>query len=64
MMEGASYILTSSENNEILQIIEQTMKTIMEHSDENGYFNSHFNVKYQTKDFGTDVNMSSTVPGT
>ena len=50
-MEGASYILTSSENNEILQIIEQTMKTIMEHSDENGYFNSHFNVKYQNERF-------------
>mgnify|MGYP004527535789 FL=1 len=41
-IEGASYILHSKKNNQVVEIIENAIDLIIKNSDENGYFNSHF----------------------
>lgn len=41
-IEGASYILHSKKNDQVVEIIENAIDLIIKNSDENGYFNSHF----------------------
>lgn len=50
-IEGASYILAQKRDDEIEEIIENAIDCIIENSDENGYFNSHFLVTEQEKRF-------------
>ena len=49
--EGAAYILNSKEDETITEIIENAIDCIIENSDENGYFNSHFLVTDQNNRF-------------
>ena len=41
-IEGASYILNSKYDEEIVKIIEDAVDCIIKNSDENGYYNSYF----------------------
>lgn len=50
-IEGASYILAQKRDDEIEEIIENAIDCIIENSDENGYFNSHFLVTEQENRF-------------
>ncbi len=49
--EGAAYILNSKKDETIMEIIENVIDCIIENSDENGYFNSHFLVTDQNNRF-------------
>ncbi len=50
-IEGAAYILRDGENKELENIIERCIDNIVQNSDENGYFNSHFLVSRQKERF-------------
>lgn len=50
-VEGAAYVLHAKNDEETVKIIEQTIDCIIEHSDDNGYFNSHFLVTEQDQRF-------------
>lgn len=50
-IEGASYILSSKEYAATVEIIENAIDCIINNSDENGYFNSHYLVTEQNKRF-------------
>ena len=50
-IEGASYILSSKEDAATVEIIENAIDCIINNSDENGYFNSHYLVTEQNKRF-------------
>lgn len=50
-MEGAAYILNSKNDETIAEIIEDAIDCIIENSDENGYFNSHYLVTEQENRF-------------
>ena len=50
-LEGAAYILNSKDDESIAAIIENSIDCIIENSDENGYFNSHFLVTEQEERF-------------
>ena len=50
-LEGAAYILTSKDDESIAKIIENAIDCIIENSDENGYFNSHYLVTEQDNRF-------------
>ena len=50
-LEGAAYILNSNNDDDIAEIIENAIDCIIENSDENGYFNSHYLVTEQNNRF-------------
>ena len=50
-IEGAAYILKDGENKELEDIIDKAIDNIVQNSDENGYFNSHFLVTRQNERF-------------
>lgn len=50
-LEGAAYILNSKDDESIAAIIENAIDCIIENSDENGYFNSHYLVTEQGERF-------------
>jgi DUF1680 family protein len=50
-LEGAAYILNSKDDESIAEIIENAIDCIIENSDENGYFNSHYLVTEQGERF-------------
>ncbi len=50
-LEGAAYLLAKEENKELEAIAEETIAAIIQNSDENGYFNSHFLVTEQENRF-------------
>lgn len=50
-LEGAAYILNSKDDEAVTAIIENAIDCIIENSDENGYFNSHFLVTEQNDRF-------------
>ena len=50
-LEGAAYILNSKDDESIAEIIENAIDCIIENSDENGYFNSHYLVTEQDNRF-------------
>ncbi len=50
-MEGAAYCLRTQPDEGIAAILEETIDCILQHQDENGYFNSHFLVMEQDKRF-------------
>lgn len=50
-IEGAAYILNSKDDDEAAEIIENAIDCIIENSDENGYFNSHYLVTEQGERF-------------
>ncbi len=50
-IEGAVYILNSKDDESISEIIENAIDCIIENSDENGYFNSHYLVTEQGERF-------------
>lgn len=50
-LEGAAYILNSKDDESIAEIIENAIDCIIENSDENGYFNSHYLVTEQNNRF-------------
>lgn len=50
-IEGAAYLLETEQNDTAVEIIETVIDRIIEHRDENGYFNSHFLVTEQDKRF-------------
>lgn len=52
-IEGAAYILHYRRDEATAEIIENAIDCIIENSDENGYFNSHFLVTEQDKRFGS-----------
>jgi len=43
-LEGAAYILQKEQNDELMDIVDNTIDTIEQNQDENGYFNSYFGV--------------------
>ena len=43
-LEGAAYILQKEQNDELMDIVDNTIDTIESNQDENGYFNSYFGV--------------------
>lgn len=50
-IEGAAYILNSKDDEAAAEIIENAIDCIIENSDENGYFNSHYLVTEQDNRF-------------
>lgn len=50
-MEGAAYILHTQPDEKIAAILEDAIDCILQHQDENGYFNSHFLVMEQGERF-------------
>lgn len=50
-LEGAAYILNFKDDETVTAIIENAIDCIIENSDENGYFNSHFLVTEQNNRF-------------
>ena len=50
-IEGTSYVLNSKDDEKAVEIIEESIDRIIENSDENGYFNSHFLVTEQENRF-------------
>lgn len=50
-LEGAAYILNSKDDDVAAEIIENAIDCIIENSDENGYFNSHYLVTEQGERF-------------
>ena len=51
-IEGAAYILNSKSDEAAVEIIENAIDCMIENSDENGYFNSHYLVTEQDARFG------------
>ena len=50
-IEGAAYILKTGDDERITEIIESAIDCIIENSDDNGYFNSHYLVTEQNRRF-------------
>ena len=50
-MEGAAYLLNDGEDEQITAAIESAIDCIIENSDPNGYFNSHYLVTEQDQRF-------------
>lgn len=50
-MEGVAYLLTMEKNPELEKIVDEAIDQIVDNSDENGYFNSHYLVMEQEDRF-------------
>ena len=63
-MEGAAYLLNDGEYEQITAAIESAIDCIIENSDPNGYFNSHYLVTEQDQRFQSIAAvMSCIAPG-